>query len=121
MKVIDYCPCCGSASIAKTFGFISPFVTCRIFGCAPVNRHEHFIKRFGLTRITWLKKQLAKRFLVHMQTGVLICSDCEFICSDVRFDSDEMARYYDDFMGPSYTAARIKIEPEFAMIRQGIY
>lgn len=120
MKVIDYCPCCGSTAIKKSYGFVAPFVTTRIFGWPATSRFEPILKRFGLDRIPWVRKQLAKR-LVHMQSGIIICRNCKFVCSDVRFDEDEMARYYEDFMGPTYTAQRVEVEPEFASIRPKIH
>lgn len=120
MKVIDFCPCCGSTAIEKTYGFIAPFLTTRIFGWPATSRFEPVLRRLGLSCPSWLRKQLSKR-LVHMQTGVCICQECRFVCSDVRFDDDEMARYYVDFMGPTYTAQRVLVEPEFASIRPHIY
>jgi hypothetical protein len=123
VKVIDFCPCCNSKNIEKTYGFIAPFVTNRIYGWPilswPVSTLQSIFGDCLPLRI--LGKVLGRHFLVKMQTGVIVCSQCAFVCSDIRFDDDELCRYYADYMESTYLTNRITVEPRFASIASKIH
>jgi SAM-dependent methyltransferase len=122
LEVIDFCPCCQSGDIQKTDGVIAPFITNRIYGWPIVSWPVITLRQFfgDSWPVKLLGTLFAQRFSAKMQTGVIVCSKCGFVCCDVRFDDDELSRYYVDYMGPTYLAHRIAAEPWFSSIANRI-
>lgn len=84
MKLVNNCVCCGSDALSKKQGAYAPFIAFRALG------------------------------LVELPSDSVMCQNCDFVFSQVRFDSDEMARIYANYRGEEYTQMRDKFEPGYA-------
>lgn len=86
MKKVDYCCCCESSNVEIFSGTIAPFVYNRMLGNTIPQDPGN--------------------------TGYLHCLDCDFSCSQIRFDKEEEYRYYQNYMKDEYINHRCQYEGE---------
>ncbi|MGV7211538.1 class I SAM-dependent methyltransferase [Oxalobacteraceae bacterium A2-2] len=96
MKIAHSCPVCHSSNFLKKVGFISPFIAHRVFDL-PTVRVEYGGGSF--TPVCF--------------TNSILCNDCTFIFSQLRYEDDEMARIYRDYRSEAYADARNAYEPGY--------
>lgn len=104
MKIISDCPVCDAKIPVKQHGFIPAFIVKRVFGWEPV----HIVLPNTQT------------IPLDVRCGIIICPDCGFICNDVRYDDEEMARIYHDYRQTSYNEERIKYETWYINVSKEI-
>ena len=87
MYKIDHCPACHSTNVTKFPAYMYEFIEWRITKQRPNNR----------TAIQGIK-----------------CNDCDFTCSDTRFDQQDETNLYDGYRNSLYDEMRIACEPSYA-------
>lgn len=85
MKKIDNCVCCGSTNVNTGMCQFSNFV---------------YDRMMGLPHTSDLQKPCK---LIH-------CQDCDYMGSNLRFELEEEARYYQDYFGDEYNNHRTSYE-----------
>lgn len=100
MKTVDYCVCCNSTQLDKKLGYFEPFITHRVLDIAPQ----------GITM------NGSQQMFPMLFTNAIRCKQCEFVFSQVRFESEEMGRIYRNYRNDEYTQTRSIFEPSYASV-----
>ena len=98
MEIATKCICCNSSSMKKHKAFLAPFMAYKALGYHPSNSVI-----MSYVRAMWGKS--------------LKCRECGVMFSDMRFNDEEMAKYYCNYMGDDYSELREHYEPFFKACR----
>lgn len=104
MKIVDYCVCCESKRIDKSFGYFQPFISNKVMDY-PVEQ---------------IRFETGAPFFPILFTNSLRCQDCGFVFSQVRFEEAEMERIYSGYRDADYTSLRDAYEPGYAQLNKNL-
>lgn len=104
--IAQACACCGSSELERSPAILMPFVAHRVFGWVPVE-----------VTAAWGLRDLALGH-AYAVCNTLHCVACGLIFLDLRFDSEELGRLYQDYRGEEYTLLRDRYEPGYASRNQ---
>jgi Methyltransferase domain len=100
---VKNCVICNSTNLKKSLGQIAPFIA-------------HKILDYPLCYVNYGDKTM---FPILLANGVL-CNDCGFVFSQVRFDDEEMSAIYSGYRGEAYVKTRSYFEPGYDKINSAI-
>jgi hypothetical protein len=96
MKIISHCICCTSKNIQKYPGFLFDFMAYRMFG-------------YDLATVS----TETGSYPLHFRCNIILCKDCNYTGSDIRFDEEELNNVYHDYRSATYATDRNKFEPGY--------
>ena len=104
MKIVDYCVCCESKRIDKSFGYFQPFISNKVMDY-PVEQ---------------IRFETGAPFFPILFTNSMRCQDCGFVFSQARFEDAEMEKIYTGYRGEAYTSLRNTFEPGYSQLNKNI-